>query len=52
LDGGVVFGGTLPAYVENKGTLEINAKRAYEPDEGKGPLHRLKLQFDLLVEEL
>lgn len=30
LDGGVVFGGTLQAYVENKGILEINAKRAYE----------------------
>jgi hypothetical protein len=43
LDGGVVFGGTLPAYVENKGTLEIDAKRTYEPDEEKGPLHRLQL---------
>ena len=37
LDGGVVFGGTLRAYVENKGILEINAKRAYEMDEEKRP---------------
>jgi hypothetical protein len=37
LDGGVVFGGTLRAYVENKGILEINAKRAYELDEEKRP---------------
>jgi hypothetical protein len=35
LDGGVVFGGKLRAYVENKGILEINAKRAYELDEEK-----------------
>ena len=37
LDGGVVFGGTLRAYVENKGIIEINAKRPYEPDEEKRP---------------
>jgi hypothetical protein len=37
LDGGVVFGGTLRAYVDNKGILEINAKRAYELDEEKRP---------------
>lgn len=37
LDGGVVFGGTLRAYGENKGILEINAKRAYELDEEKRP---------------
>jgi Calcineurin-like phosphoesterase len=37
LDGGVVFGGKLRAYVENKGILEINAKRAYEFDEEKRP---------------
>jgi hypothetical protein len=35
LDGGVVFGGTLRAYVKNKGIVEINAKRAYELDEEK-----------------
>jgi hypothetical protein len=32
LDGGVVFGGTLRAYVKNKGIVETNAKRAYELD--------------------
>jgi hypothetical protein len=37
LDDGVVFGGTLRAYVENKGILEINAKKAYELDEEKRP---------------
>jgi hypothetical protein len=37
LDGGVVFDETLPAYVENKATLEINAKRAYDPGEEKRP---------------
>ena len=30
LDGGVVFGGRLRGYVENKGIVEINAKRTYE----------------------
>ena len=35
LDGGVVFGGTLRAYVKNKGIVETNAKRAYELDEEK-----------------
>jgi hypothetical protein len=34
---GVVFGGTLRAYVENKGILEINAKRAYELGEEVRP---------------
>lgn len=37
LDGGVVFGGTLRASVENKGILEIYAKRVYELDEEKRP---------------
>ena len=35
LDGGVVFGGTLRAYVEDRGILEVNARMAYEPDEEK-----------------
>ncbi|MDQ3975675.1 MAG: hypothetical protein M3264_04030 [Thermoproteota archaeon] len=35
MDGGVVFGGTLRAYVKNKGIVETNAKRAYELDEEK-----------------
>jgi serine/threonine protein phosphatase 1 len=35
LDGGVVFGGTLRAYNEDRGIMEINAKRAYEVDERK-----------------
>jgi hypothetical protein len=30
LDGGVVFGGRLRGYEENKGIVEINAKRTYE----------------------
>jgi hypothetical protein len=38
LDGGVVFGGTLRAYIENKGIIEIKAKTAYEVDEQKRPL--------------
>jgi Calcineurin-like phosphoesterase len=33
LDGSVVFGGTLRAYVEDRGILEVNARMAYEPDE-------------------
>ncbi len=33
--GGVVFGGTLRAYVKNKGIVETNVKRAYELDEEK-----------------
>jgi serine/threonine protein phosphatase 1 len=37
LDGGVVFGGTLRAYLQSKGILEIKAKRAYELDEEKRP---------------
>jgi hypothetical protein len=35
LDGGVVFGGTLRAYVKNKGFVKTNAKKAYELDEEK-----------------
>jgi hypothetical protein len=35
LDGGVVFGGTLRAYVEDRGILEVKARMAYEPDEEK-----------------
>ncbi len=38
LDGGIVFGGTLRAYVEGKGILEVNARRAYEPDEKRPPV--------------
>lgn len=38
LDGGVVFGGTLRAYIENKGIIEIKAKTAYEVDEQQRPL--------------
>jgi hypothetical protein len=38
LDGGVVFGGTLRAYIENKGIIEIKAKTAYEVDEQKRSL--------------
>jgi hypothetical protein len=38
LDGGVVFGGTLRAYIENEGIIEIKAKTAYEVDERKRPL--------------
>jgi hypothetical protein len=34
---GVVIGGTLRAYVKNKGILEINAKGAYELDGEKRP---------------
>jgi hypothetical protein len=37
LDGGVVFGGTLRAWEESKGILEIDAKRVYELDEEKRP---------------
>lgn len=37
LDGGIVFGGTLRAYEEGKGILEIDAKRVYELDEEKRP---------------
>jgi hypothetical protein len=37
LDRGVVFGGTLRAYEESKGILEIDAKRDYELDEEKRP---------------
>jgi hypothetical protein len=33
----VVFGGTLRAYEESKGILEIDAKRDYELDEEKRP---------------
>ena len=39
LDGGVVFGGTLRAYTENKGVLEINAKSAYDIDQRKKDHH-------------
>ncbi|HEX2106624.1 MAG TPA: metallophosphoesterase [Nitrososphaera sp.] len=35
LDGGVVFGGTLRAYTQDKGIIEIEAERAYERDERK-----------------
>lgn len=35
LDGGVVFGGILRAYMQDKGIIEIKAKRAYEIDERK-----------------
>lgn len=38
LDGGVVFGGKLRAYIENKRILEVKAKTAYEVDERKRPL--------------
>jgi serine/threonine protein phosphatase 1 len=38
LDGGAVFGGTLRAYMQDKGIIEIKAKRAYEIDERKKPL--------------
>lgn len=53
LDGGVgvVFGGSLRAYMENKGILEINAKRTYELDEEKRP-HHVELRFNLLAKEL
>lgn len=30
LDGGVVFGGTLRGYIQDKGTVEVTAKEAYE----------------------
>jgi hypothetical protein len=33
----VVFGGTSRAYEEDRGILEINAKRVYELDEEKRP---------------
>jgi hypothetical protein len=32
-----VFGGTLRAYEESKGILEINPKRVYELDKEKWP---------------
>jgi hypothetical protein len=38
LDGVVVFGGKLRAYVEGKGIIEVNRKRAYESDEEKDRL--------------
>jgi hypothetical protein len=37
LDGGAVFGGRLRGYVDNKGIVEINAKRTYELDKIKRP---------------
>ena len=37
LDSGVVCGGTLRVYEEDRGILEINAKRDYEFDEEKRP---------------
>jgi len=32
LDGGAVFGGALLAHVLNRGIVEVNVKRVYEPD--------------------
>lgn len=51
LDGSIVFGATLWAYVKNKWVLEINAKRAYELEWEKD-LHHLQLHFDPLPKEL
>jgi hypothetical protein len=35
LDGGVIFGGTLRAYTEDRGIIEIKAKKVYEINEQK-----------------
>jgi hypothetical protein len=41
LDGGVAFGGTLRAYVENKGIIEIKAKRPMKLMNEKDRYHRV-----------
>ena len=36
LDGGIVFGGTLRAFIEGRGIVEVKAKQLYEIDEENG----------------